>query len=143
VHGNVARDGKVEAPIGRHPVQRTRMAVTPRGRHAVTRYHVLERYAQATLLRCSLETGRTHQIRVHLSALGHPLVGDSTYGRRSPFRFPRQALHAERLGLLHPASKEPMAWRADPPADLQALIAQLRDAEGPSPLARHHSRVLR
>jgi 23S rRNA pseudouridine1911/1915/1917 synthase len=144
VHGNVARDGKMEAPIGRHPVQRTRMAVTPRGKQAVTRYHVLERYAQATLLRCRLETGRTHQIRVHLSALGHPLVGDPTYGKRSPIRFARQALHAERLGLLHPASKEPMEWRVDPPADLQALIEQLRNAEGhPSPVTRHRSRVLR
>jgi 23S rRNA pseudouridine1911/1915/1917 synthase len=141
VHGNVARDGKMDAPIGRHPVQRTRMAVTPRGRHAITRYRVLERYAQATLLRCKLETGRTHQIRVHLSALGHPLVGDPTYGRRSPIRFPRQALHADRLGLLHPASKEPMEWRVDPPADLQNLIAQLRNEA--SKAIRHQPPAIR
>ena len=110
VHGRVARDGKVEAPIGRHPVQRTRMAVVARGKPAVTHFQVLQRYTHATLLRCRLETGRTHQIRVHLQSLGHPLVGDPVYGknRRSADAviagFPRQALHAERLEFQHPAS---------------------------------------
>jgi 23S rRNA pseudouridine1911/1915/1917 synthase len=127
VHGRVARDGRIEAPIGRHPVKRTRMAVTARGRQAVTHYEVLERYAVATLLRCRLETGRTHQIRVHLSALGHPLVGDPAYGKRaSAIDFPRQALHAERLGLLHPVTRRAMSWQAAAPADMQALIATLR-----------------
>jgi 23S rRNA pseudouridine1911/1915/1917 synthase len=126
VHGTVARDGTVDAPVGRHPVQRTRMAVTARGRQAITRYRVMERFERATLLRCRLETGRTHQIRVHLGALGHPLVGDPVYGKRSVIAFPRQALHAERLRLLHPRSRKEMEWRADPPADLQALIEQLR-----------------
>jgi 23S rRNA pseudouridine1911/1915/1917 synthase len=108
-------------------VKRTRMAVTARGRQAVTHYEVLERYAVATLLRCRLETGRTHQIRVHLSALGHPLVGDPAYGRRaSAIDFPRQALHAERLGLLHPVTRRAMSWQAAAPADMQALIATLR-----------------
>ena len=127
VHGRLARDGKVEAPIGRHPAKRTRMAVVARGRHAVTHYQVIERYTNATLLRCRLETGRTHQIRVHLSALGNPLVGDSTYGKRNAaLIFPRQALHAERLALLHPQSRRALNWRAAPPADMQRLIETLR-----------------
>jgi 23S rRNA pseudouridine1911/1915/1917 synthase len=127
VHGRPSRDGRVEAPIGRHPVNRTRMAVTARGRPAATHFQVLERYANAALLRCRLETGRTHQIRVHLSSLGHPLIGDATYGKRnSGIPFPRQALHAERLALLHPATGKAMSWQVDPPADMQELIARLR-----------------
>jgi 23S rRNA pseudouridine1911/1915/1917 synthase len=131
-HGNVARDGTVDAPVGRHPVKRTRMAVTARGRPAVTHYRVLERFASATLLRCRLETGRTHQIRVHLASLGHPLVGDPAYGKRnSRIDFPRQALHAEQLALVHPASRKEMSWQADAPDDLQNLIAKLRsEAKG-------------
>jgi len=141
-HGRIARDGKVDAPIGRHPVKRTKMAVVARGRQAVTHYQVLERYANTTLLRCRLETGRTHQIRVHLSSLGHPLVGDPAYGKRnSGIAFPRQALHAERLGLLHPTSRKEMTWQAKPPADLQELIAELRGEApaGHSSLITHHS----
>ena len=127
VHGRLGRDGKIEAPIGRHPVKRTRMAVVTRGRHAVTHYQVIERYPHATLLRCRLETGRTHQIRVHLSTLGHPLVGDRTYGKRNPaLVFPRQALHAERLALLHPQSRRALSWHAALPADMQQLIRALR-----------------
>ncbi|HEU0289910.1 MAG TPA: RluA family pseudouridine synthase, partial [Burkholderiales bacterium] len=144
VQGRVARDGRIDAPIGRHPARRTRMAVTARGRHAVTHYHVLERYGQATLLRCRLETGRTHQIRVHLSSLKHPLVGDPAYGRRnSHIPFPRQALHAERLGLLHPRTGKPMSWQAAPPQDMQELIAALRrevEEAKPSLVTRHSSR---
>lgn len=131
VHGRVPRDGTVSAPIGRHPRQRTRMAVVTRGRDAVTHYEVLERFAGACLLRCRLETGRTHQIRVHLAALGHPLVGDPTYGKRaSKILFPRQALHAERLALIHPDTRRTMRWRARPPADLEGLLATLRSEEG-------------
>jgi 23S rRNA pseudouridine1911/1915/1917 synthase len=132
VHGIVARDGKVDAPIGRHPVQRTRMAVIARGKPAVTHYHVVERFAAATLLRCRLETGRTHQIRVHLHSIGHPLVGDPAYGKKSggaiaqALRFPRQALHAEKLALLHPQSGKPMTWHAGLPQDMQDLIRTLR-----------------
>ena len=127
VHGRVARDGSIEAPIGRHPVKRTRMAVTARGRHAVTHYEVIERYATTTLLRCRLETGRTHQIRVHLSVLGHPLVGDPAYGKRNAEpAFPRQALHAEQLALRHPVSRRAMSWRAGPPPDMQHLIKSLK-----------------
>lgn len=130
VHGRLARSGRVEAPIGRHPAKRTRMAVTARGRPAVTHYEVLERLAGTTLLRCRLETGRTHQIRVHLSALGHPLVGDPAYGKRATgILFPRQALHAERLALIHPGSGREMSWAAEPPADMRRLIASLRTRE--------------
>jgi 23S rRNA pseudouridine1911/1915/1917 synthase len=131
VYGRVARDGKVEAPIGRHPVNRTRMAVSARGKPAVTHYQVVQRFAAATLLECRLETGRTHQIRVHLASLGHPLVGDPVYGpRRTPGvpAFGRQALHAARLGLVHPQSGRHLIWDAPPPADLAALIDALRAA---------------
>ena len=129
-HGRVARDGKVDAPIGRHPVTRTKMAVVARGRQAVTHFQVLERYANATVLRCRLETGRTHQIRVHLSSIKHPLVGDPAYGKRnSGIPFPRQALHAERLGLLHPKSRKEMSWHAPSPTDLRQLIESLREAQ--------------
>jgi 23S rRNA pseudouridine1911/1915/1917 synthase len=136
VHGRVARGGKVEAPIGRHPVQRTRMAVAARGRPSITHYEVMQHFAHATLLRCRLETGRTHQIRVHMQSLGHPLVGDPVYGRKRSSdavlaAFPRQALHAERLEFEHPASHATVAWRAAPPADMRELIAALQ-AEAPA-----------
>jgi 23S rRNA pseudouridine1911/1915/1917 synthase len=129
VCGVIARDGKVEAPIGRHPVSRTRMAVVARGKPAVTHYDVVERYAHATLLNCRLETGRTHQIRVHLASIGHPLVGDPVYGprtakARSP-AFHRQALHARKLGLVHPATGRAMSWEAPLPADMRDLITEL------------------
>jgi len=133
-HGRVAHGGKIDAPIGRHPVHRTRMAVVARGKPAVTRYQIIERFANATLLRCRLETGRTHQIRVHLNSIGHPLIGDAVYGvrrgreSRSVMRFGRQALHAEVLELLHPASGQAMVWRAELPQDMQDLIKMLRTA---------------
>jgi 23S rRNA pseudouridine1911/1915/1917 synthase len=133
VHGRVAADGEVDAPVGRHPTARTRMAVTARGKPARTRYRVLERFADATLLAVTLETGRTHQIRVHMRAIGHPLVGDRTYGKRASPRpgdplagLPRQALHAARLGLLHPSSGQACEWRSPNPADLRAALACLR-----------------
>ena len=128
VHGVVARDGTVDAPIGRHTTQRTRMAVSEHGRAARTHYHVLERYARATLLECKLDTGRTHQIRVHLQSIGHPLVGDPVYraGRGAPpgplADFKRQALHAYRLGLVHPVSGEAMQWEAPVPEDMKLLL---------------------
>jgi len=126
--GRIARDGRIEAPIGRHPRKRTKMAVVARGRPAVTHYQVLERHPGASVLRLRLETGRTHQIRVHLSSLGHPLVGDTAYGRRGGIPFPRQALHAERLALVHPRTGKAVSWQVDPPRDMRELISALRRA---------------
>src|SRR5688572_28306275 len=115
VHGVVQKSGSVDAPIGRHKTQRTRMAVVPGGKAAVTHYEPVAHFEKATQLRCRLETGRTHQIRVHMAAIGHPLIGDPAYGRhrqsRSP-AFARQALHAETLALTHPATRRRRSWSA-------------------------------
>ena len=128
--GDVARATIIDAPIGRHPTQRTTMAVVERGKSARTHVDVVERFGVATLLRCTLETGRTHQIRVHLAAIGHPLVGDPAYGGRHAAgavpAFHRQALHATRLGLVHPTTREAMSWDAPPPLDFATLIESLR-----------------
>ena len=129
VHGRITSSGTIEAPVGRHPTQRTRMAVVARGKPAVTHYEVIDVLGATTLLRCRLESGRTHQIRVHMHSIGHPLVGDPVYGAKRPVvahAFGRQALHAERLELTHPATRRRMGWRADVPRDLQQLIAALR-----------------
>lgn len=131
VRGVVARDLHVDEPIGRHPTQRTRMAVVGSGREARTQVQVRERFARCSLVECSLETGRTHQIRVHMAHLGHPLVGDTLYGgSRGEPAFGRQALHAWRLGLIHPRTGEAMAWESPLPADMAGLISALR-AAGP------------
>ena len=124
--GDIARGGTVDAPIGRHPSRRTTMAVVATGRPARTHYAVVERFGVATLLRCRLETGRTHQIRVHLASLGHPLVGDPAYGRKGTPAFGRQALHAFRLGLVHPVTREQRTWESPLPADFAALLVALR-----------------
>ncbi len=139
VQGVMVAGGTVEAPIGRHPVQRVRMAVVPGGKPAVTHYRVLERFRHHSYLRVNLETGRTHQIRVHLAHIRHPLVGDPAYGGRlrlpagAPDElrellrgFRRQALHALRLGLKHPASGEWLEWEAPLPADMARLLEALR-----------------
>jgi 23S rRNA pseudouridine1911/1915/1917 synthase len=130
VRGDLARAVTIDAPIGRHPTARTTMAVVAAGKPARTHAAPVERFGHATLVRCTLETGRTHQIRVHLAAVGHPLVGDPSYGgrRASPHvpPFPRQALHAARLGLAHPVTRVPMQWTSPLPADLAALLAALR-----------------
>jgi 23S rRNA pseudouridine1911/1915/1917 synthase len=135
VLGVPARTGKVEAPVGRHPVLRTRMAVVATGKPAVTHYRVLRAGAGWSLLECSLETGRTHQIRVHLASIGHALLGDPTYLGRSGSRaapppartFPRQALHATRLALTHPVSAARLTWESAAPPDLAALVAALEE----------------
>lgn len=138
VLGVMTGGGKVDAPVGRHPNDRKRMAVTASGKHAVTHYRVAERFRGHTLVKVKLETGRTHQIRVHMTHIRYPLVGDPTYGR---LRFPagaspalrealhgfrRQALHARKLGLVHPASGEYLEFEAPLPADMESLLAALR-----------------
>ena len=136
--GDLKGAGSVDAPIGRHPVDRKRMAVVASGRPAVSHYRVLKRFGGASYLEVSLETGRTHQIRVHLAHLGHPLVGDPVYARRprskSGFsteqfeavsKFPRQALHARTLTLKHPADDREVAFTAPLPHDLEALLQVL------------------
>ncbi len=132
--GDLQRPLTIDAPIGRHPVQRTTMAVVVGGRSARTHVEPLERYGVATLVRCRLETGRTHQIRVHLAAVKHPLLGDPTYGGRRAvtgvLAFTRQALHAWRLGLVHPVSGEALQFEAPPPADFAALRDALRHLDG-------------
>jgi 23S rRNA pseudouridine1911/1915/1917 synthase len=138
VWGELRRDGTVDAPIGRHPTQRVKMAVVEGGKPAVTHYHVEERFPSCTLVRCRLETGRTHQIRVHMAHIGHPLVGDSVYlkgaQRCVPHLrellqgFPRQALHATRLALEHPVSGELVEWHAPLPEDFERLLQRIREA---------------
>lgn len=136
--GVMTGGGTVDAPIGRHRAQRTRMAVRNDGREAVTHYRVVERYRAHTLVRVQLETGRTHQIRVHLAHIGYPIIGDPVYaGRRrlpagcSPAltaalgAFPRQALHAARLALAHPTTGRSLEWEAPLPEDMARLIAVL------------------
>ena len=140
VNGVMTAGGTVEAPIGRHTTHRTRMAVVSSGKPARSHYRVVERYRAHTLIRVSLDTGRTHQIRVHMAHINYPLVGDPEYGgrRRVPSAattrlmsvlqgFHRQALHAEKLALIHPRSGKPLEWQQPMPADMQELIAALQE----------------
>jgi len=128
VHGDPPARGAVDAPIGRDVRARTRMAVTRRGKESLTHYRVLERFGSAALLECRLGTGRTHQIRVHLQHIRHPLIGDPVYRRGTRHRpsFARQALHAATLELAHPRSAKRMSWRSALPADMRKLLASLR-----------------
>jgi 23S rRNA pseudouridine1911/1915/1917 synthase len=135
VHGRVrASEGVVDAPIGRHPSDRVKMAIRPagRGKRAVTRYRVLERFAHFTALEARLETGRTHQIRVHLASLGHPVVGDDVYGKpraRSPIELDGYALHATTLAFVHPAFRKVIECAAPIPDRIERLLSHLRDAD--------------
>jgi 23S rRNA pseudouridine1911/1915/1917 synthase len=139
VHGNLREDeGVVDAPVGRHPVERKKMSTASRrGKAALTRWTVLERFGAFTLLEAKIETGRTHQIRVHLSALGHPVAGDSVYGatkravevpalRAVLKKLSRQALHASRLSFQHPVTGEEMAFESPLPADIAEVCEYLR-----------------
>lgn len=129
VYGVMVSGGTVDLPIGRHPRDRTRMAVIQSGREAITHYRVIKRFKAHTHVRLQLETGRTHQIRVHMAHKRHPIVGDSAYGKRfsveSLKSFKRQALHARQLALTHPLSAEPLSWEAPLPLDMQTLLAML------------------
>ena len=130
VHGNIKEDtGTIEGSIGRHPVERKKMAVNVRGgKEAVTHFKVLERYGSYTSIECRLETGRTHQIRVHLSSIGHPLLGDTLYGpKKCPFpSLQGQTLHAMILGFKHPITKEYMEFTAPLPEYFEKLQVKLR-----------------
>ncbi|OLC34091.1 MAG: hypothetical protein AUH81_12905 [Candidatus Rokubacteria bacterium 13_1_40CM_4_69_5] len=130
VQGRVGpNEGVIDAPIGRDPRHRQRMAIRPagRGKRAVTRYRVLERFVQFTFLEVRLETGRTHQIRVHLASLGHPVAGDDTYGRaRPPIPFEGLALHAAELAFVHPITQERMEFSASLPPRMERLLSHLR-----------------
>jgi 23S rRNA pseudouridine1911/1915/1917 synthase len=145
VWGQIWRNGKIDQPIGRHSHSRTKMAINRMGKPAVTHYEVLERFGVHTYLRCNLETGRTHQIRVHMQFLKAPIVGDPVYGYRGivPLRlmtetlqdavlnFKRQALHAIKLGLIHPATHQPMEWQIELAEDMKGLLEAMRH-EDPS-----------
>ncbi len=140
VWGQIWRNGTVNQPIGRHPHARTKMAVTRTGKPAVTHYEVLERFGVHTYLRCVLETGRTHQIRVHLQFLKAPMLGDPVYGIGNiiPHKlmtqtlkdvvagFKRQALHAIKLGLIHPKTNQTMEWQIELADDMKALLEAMR-----------------
>jgi 23S rRNA pseudouridine1911/1915/1917 synthase len=124
-----SRTGTIDAPIGRASRQRTRMAVSgAASRAARTHFEVLELLAAETYLEATLETGRTHQIRAHFGAIGHPLVGDSTYGGAERYGLGRQFLHAHRLAFAHPAGGAAMSFRSELPADLAAALASARAA---------------
>ncbi len=140
VCGVMTGGGKVDEPIGRHPTVRTKQAVTHSGKPAVTHYRVLERFRGHTHIRVQLETGRTHQIRVHMAHIRYPLLGDPLYGERLRLPkgataeliealrgFKRQALHARKLGVIHPATGEPIQWETPLPADFQTMLRILRD----------------
>jgi 23S rRNA pseudouridine1911/1915/1917 synthase len=131
VQGDPPHSGTVDAPLGRDARSRVRMAVTHRGKPARTGFRVIERFGQAALVECRLETGRTHQIRVHLQHIRHPLVGDPVYrrGTRHGLSFPRQALHAAELTLVHPRTAKTMTWRSPLPRDMKRLLADLREKE--------------
>lgn len=139
VTGVLTAGGTVDAPIARHPRSRLRMAVVPGGKEAITHYRVIERFRAHTHIRCLLETGRTHQIRVHMAHIHYPLLGDPVYGGRLKLPpqadeafantlrgFRRQALHAACLELAHPISGEAMSWRVPLPQDMQQLLRVLR-----------------
>lgn len=130
VWNNITDDtGTIDAPIGRHPVDRKKMAINHKnGKQAVTHYKVLERFGQYTYIQCELETGRTHQIRVHMASIGHPLVGDPVYGpAKQPFKTDGQMLHAKVFGFIHPSTNEYMEFETDLPEYFQLILEKLRN----------------
>ena len=128
VEGIIKQDeGSIDEPIGRHPIDRIKMAVVQNGKKAVTHYKVIERFENYTLVECNLETGRTHQIRVHMAKIGHPLVGDLVYGfKKQRFNLKGQVLHAKRLGFIHPSTNEYMEFASPLPEYFEILISKLK-----------------
>lgn len=123
-YGDIKEDeGTIHKPIGRHPVDRKKMAINEQGKDAITHFQVLKRFGKYTYIACKLETGRTHQIRVHMASIGHPLLGDEVYSNRvSPFKLQGQCLHAMKLGFIHPRSGEYVEVNAPLPAYFQRLL---------------------
>lgn len=133
VHGNIREDeGVIDAPIGRNPNSRKKMCVTDRNsREAVTEFSVLERFGDYTLVECRLKTGRTHQIRVHMLHIGHPVLGDDFYSQsKNPFKVHRQVLHAFRLGFIHPETNDYMEFERDIPENFARILDTLRRKTG-------------
>lgn len=130
VHGNIVPDrGVIKGDIGRHPKDRKKMAIVrENGKPAVTHFRVLERFGSYTLMECQLETGRTHQIRVHMASIGHPVICDPKYGpkKRAPFAIHGQALHSHTLVLTHPRTRERMTFTAPLPEDMENILKKLR-----------------
>jgi 23S rRNA pseudouridine1911/1915/1917 synthase len=134
VAGLPKNEGTVDAPLARSPHDRKKIAIQPRGKRAVTHFTLVEPLRHAAMVECRLETGRTHQVRVHMASIGHPLLGDPVYGRNRPehrdvlqrLEFKRQALHAAHLGFVHPVTSAPMAFESKLPRDMQALFTALR-----------------
>jgi len=140
VYGSMVTGGVVDEPIGRDSVNRQKQAVTKGGKTAITHYRVIEKFKNFTLIKAILETGRTHQIRVHMSHIGHPLLGDFTYGGKIKFpkgakeelkvaikEFSRQALHAKKLSIIHPVDHKELSWKSKLPEDLDTMINILRE----------------
>ncbi|HYK73488.1 MAG TPA: RluA family pseudouridine synthase [Pseudoneobacillus sp.] len=128
VHGHIPHDyGTIDAPLGRDPKDRQSMTVVYNGKHAVTHFHVLERFNEFTYVECQLETGRTHQIRVHMKYIGYPLAGDPKYGPKKTLDLGGQALHAGLLGFNHPRTGEYLEFEAPLPADFEELLDNLRN----------------
>jgi 23S rRNA pseudouridine1911/1915/1917 synthase len=128
VHGVIPHDfGTVDAPLGRDTKDRQSMTVVDHGKHAVTHFHVIERFKDFTFVECQLETGRTHQIRVHMKYIGYPLAGDPKYGPKKTLEISGQALHAGVLGFNHPRTNEYLEFEAPLPEDIEILLAQLRN----------------
>ena len=133
VYNNIKEDeGTVDAPIGRMDADRKKMGINHKnGRHAVTHYRVLERFGKYTYIECRLETGRTHQIRVHMASIGHPLLGDTVYGpSKDPFKLEGQALHAKLLGFIHPSTGQYVEFESPLPPYFTALLDRLRQSAG-------------
>lgn len=126
VHGVIPHNkGTIDAPIGRNPKERQEMAVVDNGKDAVTHFNVIERYEDYTLVECILETGRTHQIRVHMNYIGYPIVGDPKYGQKTKFETNGQLLHAGTVGFIHPTTKEHLVFKSELPVEFTEVLTEL------------------